>query len=269
MQTNEVVDYDGAFYPPAVEMLRSDMDGCVASLESRGGDFYRRFYAHLAMNDIEVSRECQRLRDYFTRIRDITDDHDRSSVYDIYRYALDENANSYILYKQYGKDEPSYKEMRNATGELWIRLSEHPFAFPAFTGKSSQAVEVNESTNGAIRKYLNAESGNMKRMRWFYDLHFTRNKQNITLVGMNLDESSGRDASYDNAWVIHSQIRFTRENTASETYVTIEFPTTTSTGERTTDYVACGSNVLTTDNDNINLVGIYPKGTNETWSVYV
>lgn len=92
-------------------------------------------------------------------IKDITDDHDLPRVYDIYKYSLDENGNSFILYKQYGKREPSYKERRNTPGELWIRLAEHPFAFPAFTGLSSQVVDVSESTNGAIRKYLDADNG--------------------------------------------------------------------------------------------------------------
>lgn len=118
-------------------MLRTDFDGSLESLQSRSGEFYRRFFSHLGLNDIELERECQQLKDYYPLIKDITDDHDLPSVYDIYKYALDSNGNSYILYKQYGMYKPSFKEMRNTPGEIWIRLSDHPFAFPAFTGLSS------------------------------------------------------------------------------------------------------------------------------------
>ena len=36
--------YDGAFYPPAVEMLRDDFNAAIDSLSSRNGEFYSRFY---------------------------------------------------------------------------------------------------------------------------------------------------------------------------------------------------------------------------------
>lgn len=69
--------------------------------------------------------------------------------------------------------------------------------------------------------------------------------------------------------MIYSQLEYTGEDSVLETYAKIGFPTTNSVGERTTDYVACGSNMLSTDNDEINLVGIYQKGINEIWSVYI
>lgn len=69
--------------------------------------------------------------------------------------------------------------------------------------------------------------------------------------------------------MIYSQLEYIGDDSVSETYSAIRFPTTNSIGERTTDYVACGTNMLSTDNDDINLVGIYQKGINEIWSVYI
>lgn len=53
--TSEVVDYDGSFYPPAVDMLLSSYSDCMTSLTSRTGEFYDRFYKHLALTDSEIS----------------------------------------------------------------------------------------------------------------------------------------------------------------------------------------------------------------------
>lgn len=286
--SNEVVDYDGAFYPPAVEMLRNDFDGCLESLKNKEGDFYNRFFKHLSLNNTELNREYQQIRDYYPLIKDITSDHGLPTVYDIYKYALDVNGNSYILYKQYDKMEPTFKDKRNTKGSIWIRLSEHPFAFPAFSGLSSQVIDVKETTNGAIRNYLSSDeivnlscvveskdgdytlvTPNVKMMKYFYDLHFTKNKQNLAFVGYNKDKTVGRERTYDNAWVLYSQPEYTSEDIIQETYTTIGLPTTNNNGERTTDYVACGSDMLSTNNDNINLIGIYQKNVNELWSVYI
>lgn len=61
-------------------------------------------------------------------------------MHDIYKYGLDLNGNSYILYKKYDYSQVeelkdlSFSHKRNTLGEMWIRLAGHPIAFPAFTG---------------------------------------------------------------------------------------------------------------------------------------
>jgi len=64
------------------------------------------------------------------------------NVYDIFKYGVDINGNCYILYKKYdysgmtSLDKLSFKKKRDTLGEVWIRLSGHPIAFPAFSGSN-------------------------------------------------------------------------------------------------------------------------------------
>jgi hypothetical protein len=71
----------------------------------------------------------------------------KSDICDIYKYATDINNNTYILYKKYNSENPTFKDKQNTTGQLWIRLKNHPIAFPAFFG-NSPAIDVD-------KKYLN------------------------------------------------------------------------------------------------------------------
>jgi len=80
-------------------------------------------------------------------IKEIATSKDRTSndlgnkFYDIYKYGLDIQGNSYILLKSYdysklfSRDKLTYKQKKNTLGELWIRLANHPIAFPAFHGE--------------------------------------------------------------------------------------------------------------------------------------
>lgn len=65
-----------------------------------------------------------------------------SNEFDIYKYGEDVFGNSLILLKSYSKlyakhdgdltYRPSFNEKKNTTGELWMRIKDHPLAFPAF-----------------------------------------------------------------------------------------------------------------------------------------
>ena len=67
--------------------------------------------------------------------------HQLSGEYDIYRYGEDTLGNSLFLLKSYKylyaqhKNDPNYRpsyhEKRNTPGELWMRVKNHPLAFPA------------------------------------------------------------------------------------------------------------------------------------------
>lgn len=75
-------------------------------------------------------------------------------MFDIYDYALDSQNNIYILYKNYGNAHPSYKQKKNALGQVWVRLENHPIAFPLVSeAKEHQRlsqIKFNDETN----KYL-------------------------------------------------------------------------------------------------------------------
>lgn len=82
----------------------------------------------------------RQLEEYKEKIFEVTDTADIKNVHDIYKYGLDLNGNSYILYKKYDYSQVeelkdlSFNHKRNTPGEMWIRLAGHPIAFPAFTG---------------------------------------------------------------------------------------------------------------------------------------
>lgn len=79
---------------------------------------------------------ASQLNEYKAQIYDIVNNKTiKKDVYDIYKYGRDVYDNSYILYKKYESETPSVKEKKDTRGELWIRLSNHPIAFPAFAGK--------------------------------------------------------------------------------------------------------------------------------------
>jgi len=137
-----VIDYDGAFYPKAVEefILSSENHDqfveLLSSLSERTGDFYRNYYEHLNLSKKEMSHICEQLSAYRDDIVEKASSKlYKRDVWDIYKYGRDAYDNMYILYKKYNKDNEEFKVKRNTRGELWIRLKDHPIAFPAIAGK--------------------------------------------------------------------------------------------------------------------------------------
>lgn len=132
-------------------MLR---DAVTAALSGED-TFYGRFYRQLQLDQIEKSETKQYIINQISAywdghphkgpsIRDITDDRRLDDVYDIYRYGIDSYGNMYCLYKLYtlpdslsalSPSDASYRFKQSTPGELWIRLKDHPLAFPAFSGK--------------------------------------------------------------------------------------------------------------------------------------
>lgn len=109
------------------------------------------YYYKLNLSQEELNKISEQLRIYEKPIREIVrcprdpkqNDKTLSAEYDIYKYTQDIYGNSLILfksykhlYKQHEKDEakyvPSYNDKKNTPGELWMRIKNHPIAFPAF-----------------------------------------------------------------------------------------------------------------------------------------
>lgn len=118
--TNEVVGYDGAFYPKATEELYSHDSNSVEfismvdsvrnqTIEDENGNrtFYGKYYVHLNLTPQECEYIADQLQEYYDAITgiilrdtsDIRDVNDRR--YDIYKYGRDRFDNNYILYKSY------------------------------------------------------------------------------------------------------------------------------------------------------------------------
>ena len=93
----KVVDYDGAFFPEAVEYFRKHgADGCIQSIR-HGIDgsnpqlsaFYHDYYEPLGLTTKELQAEIDRIRTFQTQISAMTDRLPENQVFDIYRYGLD------------------------------------------------------------------------------------------------------------------------------------------------------------------------------------
>ena len=140
---NEVVGYEGAFYPPAVEKYVSDPSSDVVSLSS--------YYDHLNLDKNEQLMEMMNnaLSSSWKHIYDIVSPHRKHDVYDIYKMYVDNYDNTYLLYKRYDSDDPSEQDKLSTSGQLWIRLADSPLAFPmsclldfSETGSSSRTLSL-------------------------------------------------------------------------------------------------------------------------------
>lgn len=97
------------------------------------------------LNSEETSIEISRLQRYRQDIIDI-------SGKAVYRYAKDFYGNIYVLYKDEGD-----RTNRNALGNVWVRLKNHPIAFPLF--------DVNESSTPFSEVSCISDSDNEKLIR--------------------------------------------------------------------------------------------------------
>lgn len=139
--TNPNVGFTGLFYPPAVKAFLDDRDTFLQNVQDDSQD---SFYHHLNLTQNDCMRIYEQLLAYEPMIRDVATAQSTqrlSGEYDIYKFAEDCMGNSIFLLKSYRhlyeqhKDDPSYApsyhEKRNTLGELWMRVKDHPLAFPA------------------------------------------------------------------------------------------------------------------------------------------
>ena len=151
-------------------------------------------------------------------------------MYDIYKYGVDINGNSYILYKNYDYSraeelkDMSFSLKRDTLGEMWIRLASHPIAFPAFSGKNPMyytedprrinmsilSAAVADDPNAIVWADEDHNSISMisSDMKVFYDFELSKSKTSIAYATLNGDYpllSAYR--RFDLAWIIGSQIQ--------------------------------------------------------------
>ena len=312
---NEVVDYDGAFYPPAISAFRKNRDVCINSVkyqysktdclvqiaksipndissyltlsgdqdftisseeiyqfvgeaitsfldisledvkaviddcligyplsvatESRivnafkdysSSSFYEKYYKHLNLSDSEYQKIARQLDEYGDQIVSITNPAYIADVYDIYKYGVDLNGNSYILYKKYDYSKvEELKDMtfsikRNTPGQMWIRLAHHPIAFPAFTGcNPTYFIHDSRMVNMSILSVAAKENPNAivwedddrfkiqqisSQMNVFFDFEISKSKSSIAYMTINGDyKLIDQYKRFDLAWVIGNQIQ--------------------------------------------------------------
>lgn len=199
--------------------------------------FYGRFYRQLRLELDEKAgtREyiVKQLQQYWGSIDGITQNTSLVDAYDIYRYGIDSYGNMYCLYKWYNSRPDmvsavmaqggfSYRYMQNTPGELWIRLKDHPLAFPAFSGRYPNVYMGDELRHIAFVNLFNLykrdNRGNIScdpkgnavqeydtythpvaagRAQCIYDFEFTKNRQDITFVTKMLGVSRLSAPDYD------------------------------------------------------------------------
>ena len=194
--------------------------------------FFEKYYKNLDLPTSEYTKIANQLVEYGDRISEITTPTSEQNVYDIFKYGVDINGNSYILYKKYdyndliSPEKLSYKKKRDTLGEVWIRLNGHPIAFPAFSGSNPVYYIFDKNRlNPTIWKHLalvdggkvipgTASSSSIAKidsaMRVFYDFELTKGKTQIAYISYNPDfphEHSTQFQRFDLAWVIGSQIQ--------------------------------------------------------------
>lgn len=206
---NMVIDFDGAFYLDAINDLRlnekglstfnkccEEISSAATSIENEEPTYYEKYYAHLNLNLKQLKYIANQLQEYVTAIKPIVSSYKNlSSVFDIYKYASDIYGNKYILYKKYNSENPSYIEKQNTKGELWIRLKDHPIAFPAFAGKNVQIDHNSKNNyNNLIDSIINGviceETYKDEPCKYFYDMEFDETKQYIILAYYPINNSA-------------------------------------------------------------------------------
>jgi hypothetical protein len=178
--------------------------------------FFERFYSNLELTQDNIDFIVKQLsnENIRNRIYEITDNQTKANVYDIYDYALDKSNNIFVLYKRYGKASPTYKEKQGALGQVWVRLKNHPIAFPLVSEQESDRdlsqIKINSSTNQYLGEIVYEE--NITK-NYCYHLEFSNDKSMLALVckktrrEMDLDEIDPIFQKYEYASIVMSEVR--------------------------------------------------------------
>ena len=211
---HELVDYDGAFYPPAIEDLFRDpsrdyyneqissISSMIEKDEFGEKTFYGKYYSHLGLSKDEAEFICSQLVEFHDKIQDIVTERsgaEKCNVYDIYQYTLDRFSNSYVLYKKYSSKEPDYLERKDTTGELWIRKSNNPIAFPAFYGKYGNILQSSHD-------FVNSMSGNT-----IFDMDIDDSLQLMALVTDLSGKMRDHVDNYSHGNVVFGKIQYIQD----------------------------------------------------------
>lgn len=185
---SKVADYDGGFFPDAVDYLQEKgVEECIRQLSSLSGEFYTEYYLPNGCTEEDIKSEIERLSLFGEKIIELTKTQtNKKDVYDIYKYGLDHRENAYILYKKYSSDNPSFREQKDTPGTLWVRMADYPFAYPAFA-LSGGVIQV-DSAFVAFTRAISTElktdydvlSGGS-----IYDFDFTEEKYALALMTKN------------------------------------------------------------------------------------
>lgn len=118
------------------------------------------------LTDDELDREVQRLRRFKSQISEL-------SGKEIFRYGKDKYGNIYLLYKDEGN-----RANRDALGTMWVRIKNHPIAFPLFdldqTQTSFSGISCLSDTDN--QKLMSLLSNILVKFESDYGLNYSKNQ---------------------------------------------------------------------------------------------
>lgn len=233
---------------PLSDVTPYRLHAAIASALSGEDTFYGRFYKQLRLDLPQQYQNRQYIADQLNyywahdaapdvpSISGITNDATLDQAYDIYKYGIDSHGNMYCLYKKYDWEVTarsvahgglSYRYRQSTPGCLWIRLKNHPLAFPAFSGRYpnvymedknlrhiafsnllglhywDEAKQKDEDLSGTA-VYTELSSS---KAAFIYDFEFTKARDDVTFVTKmrtsQLTCDSPAVQCYENSWLVH------------------------------------------------------------------
>lgn len=196
------IAYDGFCYPPAVAKLSANLNEFINGLNTNDNEYYK----HLNLSKETREHIIKQLRLCKDEIVDIA----MNSKYDIFRYGLDIYGNTYILVKQYDTDDISaidYDIRLKTPGTLWMRIKNHPIAFPAYLISCNQTgslnsenihnlgqIQCNDSSNIEFLEFkdndfLKYNEVNSIRYPCIYDFTFSDDKNILVINGQYINDA--------------------------------------------------------------------------------
>ena len=163
-----VTHYDGTFYPPALKLYKQYLNEELNRVKQTQQDIEENGYKLLGWERLSVDLLCtsfygneddlenltvatisnmwhyyshldltmadkQKIYNQLVNLSAYLSDVSTDDTYDIYRYGLDFNMDSFVLYKKYENGlSATYSEKKETPGQLWVRFNNHPIGFPAF-----------------------------------------------------------------------------------------------------------------------------------------
>jgi hypothetical protein len=174
---NPLIDYDSPFFHNALVDLYNDPVTSITSVRNRSGVFYDEYYSHLGLSESQAEKIYDQLN-YITITGSMHEEAMLNKLMDkvIYKYCVDQFNNIYVLYK----DNNTFDEL----GQIWMRIKDHPIAFPAFIYDDSES---------------NERSSVLSQLP--FGLHNSLGDQLIDLSDEVTGEIAFYDMNFDNSWL--------------------------------------------------------------------
>lgn len=212
------IDYDGLFYPEAVKDFLADTRAFTSTLRGLSDDNYKctnKWYKDLNLSYNERNRICEQL----AALSSVISSYAVLSAYDIHRYGKDYYGNMYILVKDYGKSaisdviNISEKTKLNKPGIMWMRIKNHPIAFPMIYKDFNNSDSESKPAKYSQIEYINNKLHNIQSNIKFNDvsaislLNNTLSCPEIYDFCISKDKTEFFFLANDKKYVIHANIK--------------------------------------------------------------